>query len=126
MNRKRRIHRYKGIAVNLLGIPVDLSRDNKECPPNNIRSRYLRSFIPINTKGLPKNLLVLYDIPEDKKKERDWFRRQLRSFDFDMIQRSVWVGPSPLPKDFLAYVKTIGLQNEFKIFKLARPYKKIV
>lgn len=77
----------------------------------------------MNTKDSPKNLLVIYDIPESKKTERDWFRRQLKSFDFSMIQRSVWVGPSTLPKDFLVYVKIIGLQKQFKIFKLARPYK---
>ena len=39
-----------------------------------------------------------------------------------MIQRSVWVGPSPLPKEFLDYVKTIGLQNYLKTFKLAEAY----
>ena len=126
MNQKRKVYRYKGVPTNIFGLPIFDSKDNTSVDIKNPKRRYLRSFIPINTKGLPKNLLVLYDIPEDKKKERDWFRRQLRSFDFDMIQRSVWVGPSPLPKDFLAYVKTIGLQNEFKIFKLARPYKKIV
>jgi len=64
----------------------------------------------------------MYDIPHTRKKERDWFRRQLKNFDFIMIQKSVWVGPSPLPVDFLSYLKRIGLQKEFKIFKLAKPY----
>jgi DNA-binding transcriptional regulator PaaX len=64
----------------------------------------------------------MYDIPEEKKKERDWFRRQLKNFDFVMIQRSVWVGPSPLPQNFLGYLKNLGLQKRFKTFKLAKPY----
>src|SRR3989344_2562284 len=55
-----------------------------------------------------------------KKKERDWFRRQLKNFDYTMIQRSVWVGPSPLPKEFLDYVKAIGLRDHLKTFKLAK------
>ena len=64
----------------------------------------------------------MYDVTEQKKKERDWFRRQLKNFDYTMIQRSVWVGPSPLPKEFLEYVRRIGLKNQFKVFKLAKPY----
>ena len=65
----------------------------------------------------------MYDIPHEKKTERDWFRRQLKNFDYIMIQKSVWVGPSPLPKDFLDYVKMIGLRSQLKTFKLAKPYR---
>lgn len=64
----------------------------------------------------------MYDVIEAKKKERDWFRRQLKNFGYIMIQRSVWVGPSPLPKEFLSYVKLIDLQDHLKTFKLAKPY----
>ncbi len=66
----------------------------------------------------------MYDIPENKKKEREWFRRQLQKFDYIMIQRSVWVGPSPLPKEFLDYVKKIGLSGQMRTLKLAKPYSK--
>ncbi|MFA6514672.1 MAG: CRISPR-associated endonuclease Cas2 [Candidatus Paceibacterota bacterium] len=79
----------------------------------------LKIFEPIKNNG-PKNLLLLYDIPESMKKERDWFRRTLIKFSFIMIQRSVWVGPSPLPKEFLDYVKSIGLKNSIKTFKLEK------
>jgi CRISPR-associated endonuclease Cas2 len=71
----------------------------------------------------PKNLLILYDIPENKKKEREWFRRTLIKFSFVMLQRSVWVGPSHLPKEFLDYVKSIGLKDTIKTFKLERGYE---
>jgi hypothetical protein len=115
--------RYKGVSVNLFGLP---SFDNsKEVKRNKIKIPkriYLQSFISDFKKDTPKNLLLIYDIPEGRKKERDWFRRQLKNFDFVMIQRSVWVGPSPLPKDFLIYLKNIGLQKEFKTFKLAKSY----
>lgn len=70
----------------------------------------------------PKDLMVIYDITEERKSEREWFRRQLRSFHFIMIQRSVWVGPSPLPASFLEYVKSIKLSDHFKTFKLAKGY----
>lgn len=118
-NHRRRFH-YKGVSVNLFGLP-SLSADFKKVRKTPKR-QYLNSFHSNFHKDAPKNLLLIYDIPEDRKKERDWFRRQLKNFDFAMIQRSVWVGPSPLPTNFLAYLKRIGLQKEFKTFKLAKPY----
>ena len=113
--------KYKGVSVNLLGLPDfdsgDFKKENKI-----IKRKYLQSFISNFQKDTPKNLLLIYDIPEEMKKERDWFRRQLKNFDFIMIQKSVWVGPSPLSKEFLDYLKRIGLKKEFKIFKLAKSY----
>jgi len=88
-----------------------------------IKGSQLRKFEPIKNNN-PKNLLLLYDIPEDMKKERDWFRRTLIKYSFIMIQRSVWVGPSPLPKEFLSYVKSIGLKDSIKTFKLEKGYNK--
>lgn len=70
----------------------------------------------------PKNLLLIFDVPESKRAERNWLRRHLREFQYFMIQQSVWVGPSPLPKKFIDYLKKIGLNVCIKTFKLARPY----
>jgi len=84
--------------------------------------QHLKNFESIENSG-PKNLLLLYDIPEDKRSERNWFRRTLVKFGFIMIQRSVWVGPSPLPKEFLEYVKHIKLKDSIKTFKLERGYE---
>ncbi|MFA5791425.1 MAG: hypothetical protein WC884_00065 [Candidatus Paceibacterota bacterium] len=112
---------YKGMSVNMFGLP-DFNDSKKEKKNNISKRKYLQSFISDFKKDTSKNLLLIYDIPEGRKKERDWFRRQLKNFDFIMIQKSVWVGPSPLPTDFLAYLKRIGLQKEFKTFKLAKSY----
>lgn len=118
---KRRI-KYKGMSVNLFGLP-DFSNSKKQnCVSKIPKREYLLSFSSDFKKDAPKNLILIYDIPEGKKKERDWFRRQLKNFDFIMIQKSVWVGPSPLPRDFLEYLGRIGLKKEFKTFKLAKAY----
>lgn len=115
--------KYKGMSVNIFGLP-DFGDSEKEKNISHTPKRYyLRSFVSDFKKDEPKNLLLIYDVPEERKKERDWFRRQLKNFDFIMIQRSVWVGPSPLPAQFTLYLKMIGLQNKFKTFKLAKPYK---
>jgi hypothetical protein len=72
----------------------------------------------------PKDLIVICDFPFNKRSERDWFRYQLKGFNYTRIQKSVWVGPSPLPKDFLDYIKSIGLLDNLKMLKLAKPYSK--
>ena len=123
-----RMYYYKGVRVNAFGIPVFKVKTNleKENRRNRIRKReyYYLNFHSKFQKDAPKNLVVMYDIPHEKKKERDWFRRQLKKFDYIMIQKSVWVGPSPLPEDFMDYVKLIGLSNKLKTFRLAKPYTK--
>jgi DNA-binding transcriptional regulator PaaX len=115
--------KYKGMSVNLLGLPsFSDSKSNFKKGEKIIKRKYLCSFVSDFEKDAPKNLLLIYDIPHLRKKERDWFRRQLKNFGFVMIQKSVWVGPSPLPEDFLDYLKRINLQKEFKTFKLAKSY----
>lgn len=98
-----------------------ISKNGKNYLEKNTKHQ-LRNFEPEKNNG-PKNLLLLYDIPEEKKNERDWFRRTLIKFGFIMIQRSVWVGPSPLPKEFLDYVKSIKLKDNIKTFKLEHNYE---
>jgi DNA-binding transcriptional regulator PaaX len=78
------------------------------------------SPFPLNS---PKNLLLMFDIPESRKTERNWLRWHLIEFQYHMIQKSVWVGPSPLPKAFKEHAKNIGLDKFVKTFKLAKPYQ---
>jgi DNA-binding transcriptional regulator PaaX len=114
---------YKGVKVDSFGLPVFLKDKNSRAKKDNRkRNFYGLSFPSPFQKDAPKNLIVLYDIPEIRKKERDWFRRHLIKFGYRMIQRSVWAGPSPLPKDFLDYLKEIRIEDNFKTFKLAKPY----
>lgn len=112
------------MRVNAFGLPIltDEQKKDRKKYFNRKRNFYGVSFLSPFKKDSPKNLIVMYDIPHDKKKERDWFRRHLIKFGYTMIQKSVWVGPSPLPKDFSDYVKEIGLKNNLKTFKLAKSY----
>jgi DNA-binding transcriptional regulator PaaX len=142
-------YKYKGMSISSLGLPAIFSckkqsinnalyRLNKNgyiskekdyillLPSGrkyieNKKVRFLTFESPYK-KEAPKNLIVMFDIPEVKKAEREWFRFHLREFGYEMIQRSVWVGPSPLPKSFLDYVKDIKLKECIKTFKLAKPY----
>ena len=114
---------YKGMKLGAFGLPVYLTENSKAKKANRKRKFYYLTFNSPFKDSSPKNLIVMYDIPDDKKKERDWFRRQLKHFGYIMIQRSVWVGPSPLPKEFRDYVKLIGLVDKIKTLKLAKAYQ---
>ena len=120
----RKLLKYKGVTVNRFGIPIFSSGKNninKIGTPGRRYYQYKRFDFVFN-RASPKDLIVMYDIPSNMRKERDWFRYHLKKFDYIMIQKSVWVGPSPLPKDFLNYVKSIGLLNQLRTLKLAKPY----
>ena len=45
-----------------------------------------------------------------------------KEFNYSMIQKSVWVGPSLLPKEFLDYIEKIKIKDGLKTFKLAKGY----
>ncbi len=127
MGDKRKYRYYKGVKVNSWGTPVflmDLIKGNPRIKKDDRKRNYYNVTFPsIFSKNAPRNLLLMYDIPSDKRKERDWLRRHLRKFNYIMIQKSVWVGPSPLPKDFLVYLKEIKIGDSFKTFKLQKPYE---
>ncbi len=92
-----------------------LSKKGKQYLAN--RKVLLRMFDPASLKSRPKSLIIVFDIPEDRKAEREWFRRQLKDFGYEMIQRSVWFGPGPLPSEFVEYVVSINLSESVKVFK---------
>ena len=83
---------------------------------------HFKKFTALKTNKDSKDLLIMYDIPQADTVKRNWFRRELIKFNFIMIQRSVWVGPSPLPDEFIQYVKELKLGDKFKTFKLAKGY----
>ena len=142
---------YKGMRVNVFGFPkpwnykdrsiqTTLSRLHKKGLVKNTSGKWsitksgkeyfkerkfvLKQFNFSFKKDSPKNLLLMFDILESKKSKREWFRHHLKKFDYVMIQKSVWVGPSPLPKEFSDYIKEIKLSDSIKTFKLAKPYQK--
>ena len=80
-------------------------------------------FDSVFEKDSPKNLLLIFDIPEARKAEREWLRFHLKKFGYVMLQQSAWVGPSPLPQEFLDYLENIKLRSCIKTFKLAKSYE---
>jgi hypothetical protein len=60
---------YKGMHVNLFGIPVPINKKRiRVKEKNRKRDSYRMTFASPFLKDSPKNLIVMYDIPHFQKK----------------------------------------------------------
>lgn len=84
---------------------------------NNLKLHTLFAKIKEKPVGDTK-VMVLFDIPEKKRKTRNWLRLQLKLWDFEMLQQSVWLGKGPLPKEFNDRLKLLDINECVKIFKI--------
>ena len=84
---------------------------------NNLKRQILFARIQEKPTGDTK-VMVLFDIPEKKRKVRNWLRLQLKLWDFEMLQQSVWLGKGPLPKEFTTRLCLLDIQECIKIFNI--------
>lgn len=131
--RKREISRYKKESIS-----VALSRLNKKGYIKKAKNGWsltpsgkvyydkstLLSYMesPFN-KNSEIKIIVSFDIPGPQRRMRDWLRNQLKIFGYKMIQQSLWVGPGPLPKEFLKRLKELKIHESIKVFALSKEYK---
>ena len=64
----------------------------------------------------PKNMILIFDIPEAEKWKRNWLRFELGMLGFTMLQKSVWFGPAPLPKAFIEKLDDLELLTCIRFF----------
>jgi DNA-binding transcriptional regulator PaaX len=83
------------------------------------QERELYEYIPSPFKkdSLP-NTIVAFDIPENKRKIRNWLRNQIKIFGYKMIQQSLWIGPGPLPTTFLKRLENLEVRKNIKTFRI--------
>lgn len=72
---------------------------------------------PNNKNKKKRDLIIIFDVPEKIRIQRDWLRSELIALGFIPLQKSVWLGPSPLPQEFIEYLNTINLLKYIKLFK---------
>lgn len=77
-------------------------------------------FGHLKIKNAKNNMIVIFDIPEIRKKQRNWLRGDLMALEFIQLQKSVWFGPAPLPKEFIKYLNDTNLLQYLKFFKVAK------
>lgn len=76
-------------------------------------------FGHLKNKKTERNMIVIFDIPETRRKQRNWLRGDLMALGFILLQESVWFGPAPLPKEFIQYLNDTNLLQYIKFFKVA-------
>ena len=62
--------------------------------------------------------LIIYDIPERERKKRDLLRFHLTACNFKQLQKSVWFGYNPFPKDFIEFLDGLQMKNKIHIFSV--------
>jgi CRISPR-associated endonuclease Cas2 len=81
-----------------------------------------RFLSPLKNENNKKSSLkvVIFDIPEVKRKERNWLRATLVNFGFEKLQKSVWIGEGDLSNDFMDRLKTLNIISFIHIFEISK------
>lgn len=94
-----------------------ITREGKELIEG--KNTIIKKFFPnrnTTKRSIEKRLIIIFDIPEKRKRYREWLRSELVEFGFKLVQKSVWLGPA-LPKEFVEYLNEIGLLKHVRFFR---------
>ena len=64
--------------------------------------------------------IIIFDIPENYRKERVWLRFTLRQFGFALLQKSVWVGKFKIPPEFIEDLRIRKIINYVHVLSVNR------
>lgn len=67
-----------------------------------------------------KFTIVIFDVPEEKRRKRDWLRFALSNMGFSMVQKSVWMGKVKIPKNFVDDLFKLKLMDCVEIFEISK------
>ncbi|MDD3783665.1 MAG: CRISPR-associated endonuclease Cas2 [Candidatus Portnoybacteria bacterium] len=83
-----------------------------------ITSKGLEKILKIKLKSLDKRKrkdgkwqMILFDIPENQRRNRDLFRGQLKYLGYQNFQKSIWVCPYDTLQETKALIKRYRLEN---------------
>ncbi|MDO8486902.1 MAG: CRISPR-associated endonuclease Cas2 [Candidatus Curtissbacteria bacterium] len=60
--------------------------------------------------------IVIFDVPEDHRKLRNALRYRLKEWQFQQLQKSVWISKKDIVKELKSFIKEVGVENWVKIF----------
>ncbi|MEK7541554.1 MAG: hypothetical protein AAB533_01770 [Patescibacteria group bacterium] len=63
-------------------------------------------------------VIVAFDIPEKMRKKRDWLRENLIALDLRLLQKSVWIGNTRIPQDFITDLRAQNILPFVHIFSI--------
>ena len=62
--------------------------------------------------------LVCFDIPERDRPKRQWLRGELIACGYRQLQKSVWIGDIPLPREFIAALDALELRGRVHLLHI--------
>ncbi len=71
-----------------------------------------------NRNSKEKSMIIAFDIPERYRRKRHWLRIELINLGFEMLQKSVWLGPTPLPEEFVRTLTELNIISYMKFFEV--------
>lgn len=76
----------------------------------------------LQKKKLPQKqwFMVFFDIPEKKRKARDFFRGLLRSMGFEPLQKSIWITRYDFIQETKEALKNIGIEKYTELLIIKR------
>jgi hypothetical protein len=79
----------------------------------------------LESKWDGKFRVVIFDIPEDQSKTRDWLRRELYMLNYKKLQKSVFIGKYPLTTDLIKDIRKMKIGNFVNYLLVEKAYKNI-
>lgn len=67
-----------------------------------------------------KQMIVMFDIPESHKRVRNWLRIELSLLGFEILQKSVWLGPAPIPREFVKKLNDMDILEFIHFFQVTK------
>ena len=85
--------------------------------------RKIAPFVATELKG-NVYLMVIFDIPEDRIDTRRTFRRILKEWNFQQVQKSVWMTGKDLRDSVVGVVNEMGLSDHVQVYESVRHFPK--
>lgn len=73
-----------------------------------------------NASPYNRSTIIVFDIPESERRKRAWLRDVLGNLGFKMLQKSVWVGKTKVPQDFIDDLVKLRLIQYVEIFEISK------
>ena len=64
-------------------------------------------------------IIIIFDIPENKRQSRKFLRAALKTIGFRMLQKSVWIGEIKIPKEFVFCLRSMSIIDYIHIFEVS-------
>ena len=86
------------------------------------KSHYVKKLPPCSYEHTSDKtfILVIFDIPEKLRRYRAWLRNVLKSLDFTLLQKSVWMGEEKLPNQFLKDIHEMRIIRYIQILQISK------